>query len=133
MSDKELQVQQKMEAPQSGEPTKPERCFIPAVDIYETEAAVTLLAEMPGVAKDGVEINLENDILTVKGHKAADGGSGERSLLNEFETGHYLRRFTIAETIDQGRIAATMTDGVLTLVLPKVEPARPKKIEVKLG
>lgn len=133
MSDKEMQVQQKMEAPQSGEPTKPERCFIPAVDIYETEEAVTLLAEMPGVAKDGVEINLENDTLTVKGHKAANGGSDERSLLREFETGHYLRRFTIAETINQEKIAATMSDGVLTLVLPKVEPAKPKKIEVQCG
>ena len=131
MSDKEMQVQRKQEVQQAGEPTKPERYFVPAVDIYESEAAVHLRAEMPGVDKDGVEINLENDNLTIRGAKATNGGEGERVLLQEFETGHYLRRFTIAETIDQERIEATMADGLLNLTLPKVEPAQPRKIEVK--
>jgi len=131
MSEKEMQVQRKKEVQQAGEPTKPERYFVPAVDIYESEDAVHLRAEMPGVDKDGVEINLENDTLTIKGFKSANGGNEERVLLREFETGHYLRRFTMAETIDQNKIEATMADGLLTLVLPKVEPARPRKIEVK--
>lgn len=131
MNEKEMQVQRKQEVQQAGEPTKPERYFVPAVDIYESEEAVHLRAEMPGVAKDGVEINLENDTLTIKGFKAANGAKEERSLLREFDTGHYLRRFTIAETIDQNRIEATMADGLLNLVLPKVEPAKPRKIEVK--
>ena len=134
MSDKEMQVHQKQEVQQAGEPTKPERYFVPAVDIYETAEAVHLLAEMPGVDKDGVEINLENDTLTIKGFKGDGNGKGEeRSLLREFETGHYQRRFTIAETIDQTRIEAAMADGLLSLVLPKVEPAKPRKIAVKCG
>ncbi|ADH85138.1 Hsp20/alpha crystallin family protein [Desulfurivibrio alkaliphilus] len=131
MSDKEMKVQHKQEVQQAGEPTKPERYFVPAVDIYESEEAVHLRAEMPGVDKDGVEINLENDTLTIRGVKAANGGENERVLLREFETGHYLRRFTIAETIDQEKIEAGMADGLLKLTLPKVEPARPRRIEVK--
>jgi len=131
MSEKEIQVRQKQEVEQAGEPTKAERYFIPPVDIYETDEAVTLIADMPGVTKEGVEINLENDTLTIRGTKTGNGVQGERVLLKEFETGHYLRKFTIAETIDQAKIEASMADGVLTLVLPKVEPAKPRKIEVK--
>jgi len=133
MSEKEMQVYQKQEVRQAGEPTKPERYFVPAVDIYETDEAVHLLAEMPGVDRSGVEINLENDTLTIKGHKSGNGGSEERVLLWEFETGHYQRRFTIAETIDQAKIEASMADGLLNLVLPKVEPAKPRRIEVQCG
>lgn len=131
MSEKEMQVQRKHEVQQAGEPTKPERYFVPAVDIYESDDAVHLRAEMPGVDKEGVDINLENDTLTIRGLKASEGGEDERTLLREFDTGHYLRRFTIAETIDQSRIEATMADGLLNLVLPKVEPAKPRRIEVK--
>jgi len=131
MSEKEMQVHHKQEVKQAGEPTKSERYFVPAVDIYESEEAVHLRAEMPGVDKDGVSIDLENDTLTIHGAKAANGGADEHVLLQEFETGHYLRRFTIAETIDQEKIEASMADGLLNLTLPKVEPARPRKIEVK--
>lgn len=131
MSDQEMQIHHKQEVQQAGEPTRPERYFVPAVDIYETGEVVLLRAEMPGVDREGVDINLENDTLTIRGTKATNGGGEEQVLLQEFETGHYLRRFTIAETIDQEKIVATMADGLLNLTLPKVEPARPRKIEVK--
>lgn len=131
MSEKEMQVHHKQEVQQAGEPTKSERYFVPAVDIYESEEAVHLRAEMPGVDKDGVSIDLENDTLTIHGTRAANGGADEHVLFQEFETGHYLRRFTIAETIDREKIEASMADGLLNLTLPKVEPARPRKIEVK--
>ena len=131
MTEKAMQVREKQEVQQAGEPTKPERNFVPAVDISETDEAVTVLADMPGVAKEGVEISLEEDTLTIKGIRSANGNKNERVLLREFETGNYLRRFTIAEIIDQTKIEAAMADGVLTLKLPKVEPAKPKKIAVK--
>ena len=131
MTDKEMQVQQKQEVQQSGEPTKPERQYVPAVDIYETAEAVHVLAEMPGVPKDGVEIDLEDDTLTIRGAIPTQSHEGETELLREFEAGHYLRKFTVAETIDQEKIRATMTDGVLTLVLPKVAPVGPRRIEVR--
>lgn len=133
MTEKEMQVREKQEVQQAGEPTKAERYFMPAVDIYETDEAVTVVAEMPGVAKEGVEIRLEDDTLTIKGTKTGNGGEGERVLLREFESGHYLRRFTITEIIDQTKIEAAMADGVLTLKLPKVEPAKPRKIVVQGG
>ncbi|MDG4474620.1 Hsp20/alpha crystallin family protein [Thiovibrio frasassiensis] len=131
MTEKEMQIQQKQEVQQAGEPTKPEKQYVPAVDIFETAEAVNVLAEMPGVAKEGVEIELENETLTIRGVMAPVVCEGETVLLQEFQPGSYLRKFTVAETIDQEKIQATMADGVLTLVLPKLAPAKPRRIEVR--
>lgn len=131
MTEKEMQIQQRQEVQQAGEPTKPEKQYVPAVDIFETAEAVNVLAEMPGVAKEGVEIELENETLTIRGTMVSPVCQGETLLLQEFEQGHYLRKFTVAETIDQEKIQATMADGVLTLVLPKIAPAKPRRIEVR--
>ncbi len=133
MTDKELKVQEKKETQTQGEPTKPGRQFIPSVDIYETEGAVMLRADMPGVDKSGVSIDLEKGVLTINGTMDGDEDPSERVLLKEYETGHYMRRFTISEAIDQEKIEAKIVDGVLTLVLPKIEPAKPRKIEVHGG
>ena len=131
MTEKEMQIQRKQEVQQAGEPTKPEKQYVPAVDIFETAEAVNVLAEMPGVAREGVEIELENETLTIRGVMAPCGCEGETVLLREFAPGSYLRKFTVAETIDQEKIQATMADGVLTLVLPKVAPVKPRRIEVR--
>ncbi len=131
MTEKEMQIQQKQEVQQAGEPTKPEKQYVPAVDIFETAEAVNVLAEMPGVARKGVEIELENETLTIRGVVVPEDHGEETVLLREFEPGHYLRKFTVAETIDQEKIQARMADGVLTLVLPKVAPAKPRRIEVR--
>ncbi len=133
MSEHELQVQEKKEVQHSGETTKPEKYFVPAVDIYETEEEVTVVAEMPGVTSDGVEISLEDDVLTIEGSRKPEDMEGKRVLLQEYENGNYLRRFTVAETIDQDKIKASMADGLLTVVLPKAAPAKPRKIEVQMG
>ena len=131
MTEKEMQIQQKQEVQQAGEPTKPAKQYVPAVDIFETAEAVNVLAELPGVSRDGVEVELENEILTIRGIMSPREGEGETVLLQEFEPGHYLRKFTVAETIDQEKIQATMADGVLTLVLPKMVPVKPRRIEVR--
>ena len=131
MTEKELQVHEKREAKQAGEPTKSMRHFVPPVDIYETEQEVTLIAEMPGVDKNGVDIQLEDGVLTITGVMTDLEQEGEKTLLQEFESGHYIRRFTIAETIAQDRINAAMKNGILQLTLPKIEPARPRKIHVQ--
>lgn len=132
MTDQELKIQEKKAAQPGGETTKNETYFAPHVDIFETERDVTVVAEVPGVTVDGVDLALEDNILTIQGHRVAPKISG-RVLLEEYESGHYLRRFTVAETIDQERIEASLVDGVLTVRLPKAGPAQPKKIEVKLG
>ena len=131
MTEKELKVHKKQEVQQSGEPTKPERRFVPAVDIFETDGAVTVIAEMPGVPKDGVDIYLEEGTLTITGSRVCEVCDTETVLLKEYETGNYFRQFAVSETIDQDEIEATMTNGILTLVLPKIAPAKPRKIEVK--
>ncbi|WP_457574360.1 Hsp20/alpha crystallin family protein [Desulfolithobacter sp.] len=133
MGENELTIKQKQEVQHTGETTKPEKYFVPAVDIYETDKDVTVIAEMPGVPKDGVDISLEDDVLTIKGTKEPENMGNVRILLQEYETGHYLRRFTVAETIDQDKIEASMSDGLLKVVLPKTAPAQPRKIEVKVG
>ncbi len=133
MSEQELKVQQKQEVQHSGETTKPEKYFVPAVDIFETEKQVTVTAEMPGVSGEGVDISLEDDVLTIRGSKQPEEQTDARILLQEYESGHYLRRFTVSEAIDQEKIEASMNDGLLTVVLPKTTPAQPRKIEVKVG
>ena len=131
MTEKEIKVQEKAEAEQKGEPTKPMKQFVPAVDIYETVETVTLLADMPGVSKEGVDIKLEEGVLTLKGIAADHGAKGTRELLREYEVGNFIRRFTISEAIDQEKINASISNGVLKVMLPKVKPPQPRKIEVR--
>ena len=133
MKEQEIKVQQKQEVEQGGEPTRPTKQYFPAVDIYETAEAVTLLADMPGVAKEAIDIKLEEGILTLKGRSQPTNLQGRRVLLQEYEDGQYIRRFTISESIDQAKISAKMADGVLKVILPKVKPVQPRKIEVQTG
>ena len=133
MSEQELQVQEKQMVQQESEATKPEKYFIPAVDIFEDEDKVTVVAEMPGVKNTGVDVALEDDVLTIRGSQEVDTPQDARLLLQEYESGSYLRRFTVAETIDQDNIKATMSDGLLTVELPKAAPAKPRKIRVQAG
>ena len=134
MTEKELQTQQKREVRQTSEPTKPMKQFIPTVDIYENENSVTLLAEMPGVSKNGVEIKLDDGNLFIEGSMQGDQEmAGKTVLLKEYEVGNFVRKFSVSETIDQENIEAVMANGILKLVLPKIKPAQPKKIEIKAG
>jgi HSP20 family protein len=132
MNEQELKVQHKQEVQHRGETTKPEKYFIPAVDIYETEEDVTVIAEMPGVGAAGVDVTLEDDVLTIRGRKEEEDQPQARVLLQEYEIGNFQRRFTVAETIDQNNIKASMNNGMLKVVLPKAAPAKPRKIEVKV-
>lgn len=132
MSEQELKIQQKHEVQHRGEATKPGKYFVPAVDIYETDQEVTVIAEMPGVAANGIEVTLEDDVLTIQGRKEGEEHPNARILLQEYETGSYQRRFTVAETIDQNKIRASLNNGLLKVVLPKTEPAKPRKIEVQI-
>ncbi len=132
MTEKEIQFRDKQEVQGLGEPTKTGITFVPAVDIYETEEALTLLADMPGVSPEGIRIDLKDDQLTVSGEVFESAGDQERVLLKEYETGNYIRQFALGEVIDQSKITAQLNNGVLTLVLPKVEKAKPRRIEIKV-
>ena len=105
--------------------------FVPPSDIYETKDSIVVLAEMPGVAPDDVDITLERRMLTIRGRSAASVHTGYQRVYNEFANGDYERVFTLSENIDRDRIEATLKDGVLHLVLPKAETAKARRIELK--
>nr|WP_320012832.1 Hsp20/alpha crystallin family protein [uncultured Desulfobulbus sp.] len=132
MAEQELKIQDKKPVPPNQESTKTENCYAPQVDIYETEEEVVVLADVPGVITENIELSLEENILTISARREAPKYLG-RQILEEYATGHYLRRFTVAETIDQDRISAQLVNGVLRVSLPKAGPAQPRKIEVKIG
>jgi len=132
MKNEELTVQEKQVVHQDSETTKPGNSFVPAVDIFETEEQVTVVAEMPGVNNTGVDVSLKDDVLTIRGTRKEDNTSGHM-ILQEYESGSYLRKFTVSETIDQEKIQATMTEGLLKVILPKAAPIQPRRIEVQVG
>jgi HSP20 family protein len=102
------------------------------VDIYEDAKVITVQADMPGVTKEGVSINVKDDQLAING-KVSLPAEGETLLHKEYEAGNYFRQFTLSDVIDQEKITAKMTDGVLILTLPKAEKAVPRKIEITAG
>lgn len=101
----------------------------PAVDIFETADGLTVLADVPGVTKDGLDINVDDKILTIRGSVARPRREGVIS--EEFGMMNYFRQFRLSDEVDQTKINASLDKGVLTLTLPKAEQARPRRIEVK--
>ncbi len=130
---KELKVREKQEMTSPAEQTTPGLVFTPAVDIFETEKEITLLADMPGVKADDLTIDLRDNTLTLTADTAPVDNADENEILMEYETGRYYRQFTLGEMVNQENIDAKLNDGVLRLTLPKVEKATPKKIAVKTG
>jgi len=130
---KTLKPKDKTEVRPAVEQTRPGKVFIPDVDIYETEKEIVVLADMPGVTPEKLNITLKDNILTLEGEVDPLESKEERIIFKEFETGRYFRQFSLSHIIDQSKIEANLKDGVLKLVLPKVEAATPRKIEVKEG
>lgn len=128
---KSLEAKEKMEVSSSAEQTIPGPVFTPSVDIYETEQELMLLADMPGVRAEGINIDLHENILTLSGDVKPPEGEKEIDVIREYRTGRYLREFALSENIDQSKIEAKIKDGVLRLRLPKAEAAKPRKISVK--
>ena len=126
----ELQVQQKREVESKQEATIPARMFVPATDIFETEEALTVILEMPGVDKDKVDVKVENDVLTIEGWIDFSRYEGLQPVYTEYNIGSYARSFQLSSKIDQDQISAELRDGVMTLVLPKSEKAKTRKIAV---
>jgi len=127
---KALETVEKKELKTREEMTTPGRYYVPYTDIYETEKALVVVMEMPGVEKNDLDIKLDKDVLTVEGRINFSKYENMKPLYTEYNVGHYRRSFTLSSEIDQEGISAGMTDGVLTLELPKAEEARPRRIEV---
>jgi HSP20 family protein len=103
----------------------------PPVDIFETEEALTVVADLPGVDKDEVDIRVEDNILTIKG--SADYSPQSEILRQEFSLQGYYRQFQLSDEVDQDKISAECNNGVLTITMPKAERSKPKQIKVKLN
>ncbi len=133
MTAKEMELKEKHELKKAAEGTRPGPVFVPAVDILENVNEITILADMPGVGSKNVDIDLRDNQLTIIGRIEPIEKEKEISLYKEFNWGDYFRQFTLSNVIDQGKITAKMDNGVLKLVLPKVEKAKPQKIKVVAG
>jgi HSP20 family molecular chaperone IbpA len=123
-------VQEKKEVATKAEKTQPARFFTPLTDIYETDEALTVVMEMPGVEKKSLDVQLENDTLRVEGRIDVSKYDGLGPLYSEYNVGHFARSFSVSSGVDGKRISAVLDDGVLTLTLPKVEEARPRRIPI---
>ena len=117
--------------PSSREETRSqERYITPPVDIYETADGLLVKADLPGVAREGLDVRVENSLLTIRG-KAAHAAPGD-PVYQEYGLVNFFRQFELNERVDQSKISAELKHGVLTLTLPKAEEAKPRQIDVKV-
>jgi HSP20 family protein len=131
---KELQTveAEKQEITTEGtERTRARRAYIPRVDIYETDDSLVMLADMPGVDENSVDITLEKNVLSINGYVELEQPDNYSLTYGEYEVGDYQRSFTLSDEIDRDKIEAIVKNGVLRLHLPKAGPAKTRKITVK--
>ena len=110
-----------------------QRTAVPAVDVYEDESGITLLADMPGVPRDQLELKVEGDALSIEGSVRAPTPEGLEAVYAEVRVPRYRRTFTLSRELDSARIDASLKDGVLTLRIPKQAYAQPRRIDVQAG
>jgi HSP20 family protein len=111
----------------------PADVWAPPVDVYETADAFVVTAEVPGLSREDVELAVDESRLVIKGRRKARGAAGDTVHYHQVERGHgtFERVFEFTDTIDGTRISADLSDGVLTITVPKVPPPPPRKIEVR--
>ena len=109
------------------------RAQLPRVDVLEDPAGITLLADLPGVTKDGLELKVDGDTLLIEGEVATAMPPQLQSAYAEVRVPRYRRAFTLSRELDTSRIEASLKDGVLNLRIPKQEHARPRRISVQVG
>ena len=119
--------------PQDTERVQSRKIYVPQVDILETDQALLLMSDMPGVDENGVDLTVEKNILKIRGAIASGIPAGYKLSYEEYGVGDYERSFTLPNEIDRDGIQATMKDGVLKLTLPKVKQAAAKKVTVVAG
>lgn len=130
MADQDLQAREKVEVKTEAESTRNVPVYVPAVDIYESQDALVVVADMPGVSPEHVTIDVHDNTLTIRGTVTLEE-TKERVHVQEYGVGDYSRQFTLGRVIDQSKIEAGMKNGVLTLTLPKSDVSKPRKIAVK--
>jgi HSP20 family protein len=127
----ELAVREKQELAAREEKTVPGRFYVPYTDVYETEEALTVAMEVPGVGREDVAVEVKDDVLRVEGRIDFSKYGGLEPVYTEYNVGHWTRSFALSDKVDQERIDARLEDGVLTLTLPKTAEARPRRIAIR--
>ncbi len=110
-----------------------QRAVLPAVDVFEDESGITLLADMPGVSKEKLELKVEGDTLLIEGGVQTQTPDGLEAVYAEVRIPRYRRSFTLSRELDTTRIEANLKDGVLTLRMPKQAHAQPRRIAVTVA
>lgn len=127
----EIKVQEKKELVSKEEKTVPARWYMPPTDITESDDALTVVMEIPGVERNAVQVHVENDVLRVEGQIDFAKYEGLEPLYTEYNVGHFARAFTLSSKLDQQQISAQLADGVLTLTVKKAKEAQPRRIEIR--
>ncbi len=130
MAEQTVSVPEHQEAP-TQETRESGRYLVPPVDIYEAPEGLVVVADLPGVDREHIDVRVDNNVLTIRG-RAEHRTQGEQ-VYEEFQLLDYYRQFQLGEKVDQGKITAEMKHGVLTLRLPKVEEPKPRKISIAVG
>jgi len=125
-----LEVQEKKEVVSKDEKTVPARYYVPPTDIFETEDALMVVMELPGVEKQSITLNVENNVLSIDARIDFKKYEGFEPLYTEYNIGHFARSFTLSNKIDQQQISAQLNDGVLALTLKKAREAQPRQIAI---
>ena len=129
---KELEVQkEEITTSEDVERTRDCQCFVPRADIYEVDDQIVIVADLPGVSEESIDIMLEKDILTINAMVDVEEFEGYSIAFAEYEVGDYQRSFRISDEIDRENISATVNNGVLRVFLPKATEALTRKISVK--
>ena len=127
---KDLEVQKKRPVQSQEESTAPVNMFVPTTDIFETDDALNVLVEMPGVEKGNVDISVKDRILTIDGRIDFKKYAGMQPVYTEYSIGNFDRRFSLSNKVDASNIRPEMHDGLLMLTIPKAEEAKAQRIEI---
>lgn len=122
---------EEMNSTNGGEHTRSKKVFVPRADVYEKQEAIFVLADMPGVNENSIDITLEKNVLTIQGFVTSPAADGMRLVHCECPEGDYRRVFLLSEEVDRDGIQASVKNGVLKLVLPKSPTSSARKIAVK--
>jgi HSP20 family protein len=123
--------QKKQETLKESEHTRDRPVYLPATDIYETDGAVVVVADMPGVDEKNVDVDLDDDVLTLTGHTVPEPFEGVDLVCCGYRPGDYRRSFTLSDGVEREGIKAQLKNGVLRVTLPKAKKAEPRKIAVE--
>ena len=133
MAHTEVKTVEKKLPAQARQRDRDERALLPRVDVLEDDTGITLLADLPGVPKDKLELKVDGETLLIEGEVAQDLPERLEAVYAEVRVPRYRRAFTLSRELDTAHIEANLKDGVLNLRIPKLAEARPRRIQIQVG